>query len=54
MRTWLHLESALLYTFRNLYFELPKYNKKKGSAKHLEDGTFRRSALEKVIRQFAT
>src|SRR5579872_5008522 len=26
MRTWLHLESALLHTFRNLYFELPTYN----------------------------
>jgi hypothetical protein len=53
MKTWLHLESALLYTFRNLYFELPTYNKKKGSAKHTKDRFFRRSALENVILQFA-
>lgn len=48
-RSWKHLESALLYTFRNLYFELPKYNKQRGADSKL----FKRTALEKSIQQFA-
>ena len=48
LQSWLYLESALLYTFRKEYFELPKYNKQRGSHSDL----FRRSALEKVILQF--
>src|SRR5436309_3760037 len=31
LRTWEHLESALLASFRELHWELPKYNKRKGS-----------------------
>jgi hypothetical protein len=49
MQTWRHLESALLDTFRNTYFELPKYNKMRPSAR---DGLFRDAALEKIINQF--
>lgn len=48
LQSWLHLESALLYTFRKEYFEPPKYNKQRGSHSNL----FRRSALEKLILQF--
>ena len=48
LQSWLHLESALLYTFRKEYFELPKYNKQRGSRSDL----FRRSALENLILQF--
>jgi hypothetical protein len=50
MRTWLHLETALLHTFRNLYFELPLFNKQGGGKP--QDGLFRRSKLENVIQQF--
>lgn len=53
MRTWEHLESALLATFRDLHWGLPKYNKRKGSVKHAEDiRHFRLKALQKVILQF--
>ena len=53
-RPWEHLESALLVTFKGLYFELPRYNKKKGSVRYPEDVTlFRREALRKLILQFA-
>jgi len=48
-RSWEELESALLHTFRNLYFELPKYNKQKGGASKF----FKRNALEKSIQKFA-
>ncbi|HUJ30484.1 MAG TPA: hypothetical protein VLY23_04340 [Candidatus Acidoferrum sp.] len=48
IRSWEQLESALLHTFRNLYFELPKYNKQKGAPSKL----FKRTALEKSILQF--
>jgi hypothetical protein len=54
IRTWEHLESALLLAFRDLYYELPKYNKKKGSVRYSEDVTlFRQEALRKLILQFA-
>lgn len=54
MRTWEHLESALLAMFRSLHFELPKYNKRKGSVTREEDiHLFRHKALQKVILQFA-
>jgi hypothetical protein len=54
VRTWEHLESALLITFRDLYYELPKYNKKKGSVRYQEDVTlFRQEALKRLILQFA-
>lgn len=52
MKTWEHLESALLATFRDMHYELPKYNKRRGSG-YKEDRLFRRRALESVIRQFA-
>jgi hypothetical protein len=48
-RTWEELESALLHTFRNLYFELPRYNKQRGS----ESRFFKRSALENSIQKFS-
>ena len=54
MRTWEHLESALLATFRELHWELPKYNKRKGSVNHTEDiRLFRLRALQKLIFRFS-
>ena len=54
MRTWEHLESALLAAFTGIHFELPRYNKRKGSMPHTEDiRFFRQKALEKLIRQFS-
>jgi hypothetical protein len=53
MKTWEHLESALLATFRDMHYELPKYNKRKGSGIYKEDRLFRRKALENVIHQFS-
>jgi hypothetical protein len=54
LKTWEHLESALLATFRERHFELPRYNKRKGSIKDIEDiKLFRLKALQKLIRQFA-
>jgi len=53
VQTWKHLESALLATFRDRYFQLPKYNRKKGSVRHAEDVTlFRRKALENLLKRF--
>lgn len=48
-RSWEELESALLHTFRNLYFELPKYNKQRGGPSKF----FKRTALEKSIERLA-
>lgn len=54
VRTWEHLESALLATFMDLHWGLPKYNKKKGSIKYTDDiSLFRNRALRKMILQFA-
>ena len=54
MMTWEHLESALLATFRHVHWELPKYNKRKGSFKRVGDiRHFRTKALEKLLLQFA-
>jgi hypothetical protein len=54
MRTWEHLESALLATFRDLHWELPTYNKRKGSVTHMEDVKFfSHRALRKLILRFA-
>jgi len=54
VRTWEHLESALLATFRELHWELPKYNKKKGSIANTDDiSLFRNRALRKMILQFS-
>jgi hypothetical protein len=52
MRTWEHLESGLLASFRDLHWELPKYNKKKGAKQRIQ--LFRQKALEKLILQFET
>jgi hypothetical protein len=53
VRTWLHLESSLLAVFRERYWGLPKYNKKKGSVRFAEDvSLFRRKALEKILLRF--
>ena len=49
MQTWKYLESALLDTFRNKYFQLPKYNKARPKPK---EGLFRYIALAKIINQF--
>jgi len=54
LRTWEHLESALLATFREIHWELPKYNKKKGFIKDTEDiKLFRVRALKKLLGQFS-
>jgi hypothetical protein len=50
MRTWEYLESALLATFRDLHWALPKYNKKKGAKR--KKRLFRDEALRKLILQF--
>lgn len=53
VRTWLHLESSLLAVFRERYWGLPKYNRKKGSVRYAEDvSLFRRRALEKILLRF--
>ena len=52
-KVWQHLETGLLRTFRKLHFDIPKYNKQKGSPKFVEDKIFRQDALEKLILQFA-
>lgn len=54
VRTWEHLESALLATFREVYWELPQYNKRKGSITNTDDiSLFRNRALRKLLLQFA-
>jgi len=53
MKTWLHLESALLATFTGLHFKLPIYNKRKGSVDYMEDiRFFRQKPLQKLVLQF--
>src|SRR5438309_8270671 len=37
VKTWLHLEASLLALFRARHFDLPVYNKKKGSVHYAED-----------------
>ncbi|HKV95356.1 MAG TPA: hypothetical protein VJW20_22615 [Candidatus Angelobacter sp.] len=55
VKTWEHLEAALLATFRALYFELPRYNKKKGSVTYVEEiELFRQKALQKLLLQFTS
>jgi len=49
MQTWKHLESALLDTFYNKYFELPEYNKVRPTAR---EGLFGTKALNRLISQF--
>lgn len=51
MKTWLHLESGLLQAFRDLYYELPPYNKKK-ARNFVKDKVFRQKRLENVILKF--
>ena len=53
MKTWEHLESALLATFTGLHFRLPIYNKRKGSVDFMEDiRFFREKALKKLLLRF--
>ncbi len=54
VRTWEHLESALLAMFRQIHFELPKYNRRKGSIANTDDiDLFSGKALKKLILNFA-
>jgi hypothetical protein len=54
VRTWEHLESALLAMFRQIHFELPIYNKRKGSIANTDDiDLFSEKALKKLIVKFA-
>ena len=54
VRTWEHLESALLAMFRQMHWELPKYNKRKGSFANTDDiELFSEKALKKMILEFA-
>jgi hypothetical protein len=54
VRTWEHLESALLATFRQMHWELPTYNKRKGSFANTDDiKLFSEKALKKIILEFA-
>jgi hypothetical protein len=51
----LHLEASLLAVFVDRYWELPPYNRKKGSVRHAEDVTFfKHRALENVLLRFGT
>jgi len=51
VRTWQKLESALLATFCQRYYELPIENKKRGEYVHEEDiRYFRREDLVKILR----
>jgi hypothetical protein len=53
VRTWENFESSLLAVFRDRYWKLPTYNRKKGSHKFAEDvSMFRRAALEKILLRF--
>jgi hypothetical protein len=55
VKTWQHLESSLLAVFMGRYFQLPPFNRKKGSVRYAEDVTlFRRTALEKILLRFGT
>jgi hypothetical protein len=49
MQTWKRLESALLDVFRNRYFQLPRYNKVRPTARQ---GLFSTNALDKIIGEF--
>jgi hypothetical protein len=49
LKTWKHLEAALLDTFRNRYYQLPKYNKVTPKPKA---GLFVTNALAKIIGRF--
>jgi hypothetical protein len=49
LQTWKHLETALLDTFVNRYFQLPKYNKIRPKPKK---ELFRYTPLAKLISQF--
>jgi hypothetical protein len=54
VRTWEHLESALLAMFRQIHFELPIYNKRKGSIANTDDtDLFSEKAVKKLIAKFA-
>jgi len=54
VRTWEHLESALLAMFRQIHFELPKYNRRKGSIANTDDiDLFSVKALKKMLLKFA-
>ncbi len=54
VRTWEELESALLAVFKEMHFELPRFNKKRGSVKYTENiKLFRTRTLKKLILQFA-
>jgi hypothetical protein len=53
-RTWEYLESALLAVFRDLHYELPRYNKKKGADSNSDDiSLFRVKALKDLVLQFS-
>jgi hypothetical protein len=53
VRTWKYLESALLAVFRDRYWKLPEYNRKKGAALHGEDvSLFREKALISILQRF--
>lgn len=55
VKTWQHLEAALLAVFRERYWKLPPYNRKKGSVRFAEDvALFRQRALEKILLRFGT
>jgi hypothetical protein len=55
VKTWQHLESSLLATFRDLYWKLPPYNRKKGSVRYVDDiSLFRPRALKKLIQEFGS
>jgi len=54
VRTWEHLESALLAMFRQMHWELPRYNRRKGAFASTDDiELFSEKALKKMILEFA-
>lgn len=54
MRSWQHLEDALLAAFRGLYHELPDQNRQGKRLRWGEkfDRFFKRSAIERILRHF--
>jgi hypothetical protein len=53
VKTWKHLESSLLAVFRDRYWKLPEYNRKKGSVRFAEDvDLFRTKALLEILQRF--
>jgi hypothetical protein len=52
MRTWKHLESALIHAFVTLHYQLPRFNKQKPTFDSKKAKLFKLTALRGIIGQF--